>query len=102
MLLVIIIMSYNDLWGFSIEPLILVITLQNRKTLFCVFFLHFRNLPGLKLTWDFLGVNILPREAPGEEEVNKTRPRGQASIGGAAPSQAVPPEPVWALSLQRR
>jgi hypothetical protein len=46
------------LWGFSIDPLSLVITLQNMKTLFCVF-LHFRNLPELKLTWDFLGVNIL-------------------------------------------
>jgi hypothetical protein len=74
---------------------------EQENPVLCVF-LHFRNLPGLKLTWDFLGVNILPREAPGEEEVNETRPRGQASIGGAAPSQAVPPEPVWALSLQRR
>jgi hypothetical protein len=41
-------MICNDLWGFFIEPLILVITLQNRKTLFCVF-LRFRNLPKLKL-----------------------------------------------------
>jgi hypothetical protein len=73
MLLVVIIMFYNVLWGFSIDPLILVITLQ--KTLFCVF-LSFGNLPELKLTWDYWSVNILSREAPGEEEVNKTRPWG--------------------------
>jgi hypothetical protein len=76
-------MFYNVLWGFSIDPLILVITLQNRKTLFCVF-LRFRNLLGLKLTWNFLGVNILPREAPGGEEVNEMSPRGQTSTGGTS------------------
>jgi hypothetical protein len=92
MLLVVIIMFYNVLQGFSIDPpyfgynsaVILVITLQNRKTLFCVF-LCFRDLPVLKLTWDFSGVNILPREATRGEEINKTRPRGQTSIGGMGP-----------------
>jgi hypothetical protein len=39
----------------------------------------------LKLTWDILGVNILPREAPGEEEVNEMRPRGKMSIDGTGP-----------------
>jgi hypothetical protein len=38
---------------FSIDPLILVITLQDRKTLFCVF-LSFRDLPRLKLTFGAL------------------------------------------------
>jgi hypothetical protein len=47
----------------------------NSGTLFCVF-LRFRNLPELKLTWDFSGVNILPREAPGKEEVNEMGPSG--------------------------
>jgi hypothetical protein len=74
-------MFYRD---FSSILLILVITMQDRKTLFCVF-LHFKDLPGLKLTWDFLGINILPREAPGGEEVNETRPRVQMSLGGAGP-----------------
>jgi hypothetical protein len=37
MLLVVIVMFYNDLWGFSIDPLILVITLQNRKPCFAYF-----------------------------------------------------------------
>jgi hypothetical protein len=40
------------------------------ETLFCVF-LRFRDLSGLELTWDFLDINILPREAPGAQEVNK-------------------------------
>jgi hypothetical protein len=62
--------------NFPSMPLILVITLQDNKTLFCVF-LSFRDLPGLKLTHDFWSVNNLLREVPGEEEeVNKTRPRG--------------------------
>jgi hypothetical protein len=37
------------------------------------------------LTWDFPGVNILPREAPIAQEVNGERPRGQMSTGGAGP-----------------
>jgi hypothetical protein len=65
-------MFYGD---FPSIPLILVTTVQTRKTLFCIF-LSFRNLPELKLTWDFWSVNILSREAPREEEVNETRPRG--------------------------
>jgi hypothetical protein len=45
----IIIIFYNDLCGFLSILLILIITLQNRKTLFYVF-LRFRDLPRLKLT----------------------------------------------------
>jgi hypothetical protein len=55
-----------------------------QENLFCVF-LRFRDLFGLKLTWDFSGVNILPQEEPGGEEVNETRPRGQTSTCGAGP-----------------
>jgi hypothetical protein len=69
---------------FPSTPLIFVITLQNKKTLFCVF-LCFRNLPKLKLTWDILGVNNLSREPSREEEVNKMDPRGQTSTGGMGP-----------------
>jgi hypothetical protein len=85
MLLVVIIIYYNDLHGFSIDPLILVITLQNKKTLFCVF-LSFRKLPELKLTWEFLGVNILPRDAPGAQEVNEGGHEAQKSIVARAPA----------------
>jgi hypothetical protein len=42
-------MFYGD---FPPIPLILVITPQDRKTLFSIF-LSFRDLPGLELTWDF-------------------------------------------------
>jgi hypothetical protein len=56
----------------------------------------------LKLIWDFLGINILPREEPGEEEVNEMGPRGQTKHGGAALGQAAPPMPVWALNLRFR
>jgi hypothetical protein len=53
----VIIMFCIDLWGFFIDPLILVITLQNRIYLFCVF-CRFRDLPELKLSEDFYDVNI--------------------------------------------
>jgi hypothetical protein len=42
----VIIMFCIDLWKFSIDPLILIITLQNRKTLVCIFW-HFRDLSEL-------------------------------------------------------
>jgi hypothetical protein len=58
MLLVFIIIFYNVLWGFSIDPPYFGYNSVGQKTLFCVF-LSFRDLPGLKLTWDFLSVNIL-------------------------------------------
>jgi hypothetical protein len=54
-----IIMFCIDLWGFSIDPLIFVITLHNRKHLVCVF-LRFRDLPELKRSEDFSGVSIFP------------------------------------------
>jgi hypothetical protein len=69
MLLGVMIMFYGD---FPSIPLILVIT---RQTLFCVF-LSFKNLPELKLTHDFWSINILPREASGDQEAHKMRPRG--------------------------
>jgi hypothetical protein len=74
-------MIYGD---FLSIPLILVITLQNRKTLFCVF-LRFRDLPRLKLTWDFSGINILPREAPRGQEVNLGGHEAHLSTHGAGP-----------------
>jgi hypothetical protein len=77
-------------------PLILIITLQDRKTLFCIF-LSLRDLPGLKLTWDFWSINILSRETPDEEEVNKTRRRGRMSTGGAGPLAGRATHARWGL-----
>jgi hypothetical protein len=85
MLLVVIIMFYNVLWGFSIDPPYFgYYSIEQENPVLRIFFC-FRDLPRLKLTWDFSGVNILPREAPRGEEVNEARPRGQTSIGGAGP-----------------
>jgi hypothetical protein len=69
---------------FQSIPLILVITQQNRKTLFCVF-LRFRNLPKLKLTWDFSGVNILSREPSGAREVYEGGNEAQTGTSGMGP-----------------
>jgi hypothetical protein len=84
MLLVVIIMFYNVLWGFFIDPSYFGYNSTEQENP-VLRILRFRDLPGLKLTWDFSGFNILPREAPREEEVNGTRPRGQTSTGGAGP-----------------
>jgi hypothetical protein len=43
------------------------------------------DLPGLKLTWNFSGINILPREAPEAQEVKEGGNEGQPSIGGVGP-----------------
>jgi hypothetical protein len=89
-------MIYGD---FPSIPLILVITLQNRKPQFYVF-LRFKNLPELKLTWDFSGVNILSREPSRRQEVNNVGHNGKRAQVARAPGQAVPPIPVWATRLR--
>ena len=62
--------------GISLRvPLILVITLQDRKTLFCVFF-SFRDLYGLKLTGDFLRINIFQYMTKLSFEITQTEPGG--------------------------
>jgi hypothetical protein len=59
MLLVVIIMIYNVLWGFSIDPPYFGYNSAGQKKP-CFAYLSFRNLSELKLTWDFWSVNILP------------------------------------------
>jgi hypothetical protein len=74
-------------------PFILVITLQDRKTLFCVFF-SFRDLYGLKLIGDFSWTNILRKGAPGALEPRETSHEAQKSTGGAGPG---PGHTTWPL-----
>jgi hypothetical protein len=75
MLLGVMIMFYNILWGFFIDPPYFGYNPAKQETLFCVF-LSFTNLPELKLTHDFWSVNILLREAAGDQEAHERRPRG--------------------------
>jgi hypothetical protein len=56
--------------------------LQNRKTLVCVFWC-FKSLFELKLTWDFLDINILSWEPSGAQEANEGGHEIQTSTGGA-------------------
>jgi hypothetical protein len=49
-----------------------------------------------QITWDFWSVNILSREAPGEE-VNKTRPKGQTSTCGTGPLPGRATHTHWGL-----
>jgi hypothetical protein len=73
-----VISCYNhDLWGFSIDLPYFDYNSAEQENLFCVF-LGFRNLPELKLTWDFSGVNILSRRQRG-------RPHGPLEIGWHGP-----------------
>jgi hypothetical protein len=78
MLLVVIIMFYNVLWGFSIEPPCFM-GIFHRTSL-------------------FLFYNV----SPGREEVNEMRPNGQTRQVAWVPGQAVPPYLVWASSLRCR
>ena len=52
-------------------PLILVITLQDKKPLFCVFF-SFRDLYGLKLTRDFSRIIIFQNMMIRSFEITQT------------------------------
>ena len=63
-------------------PFIWVITLQNRKTLVCVFF-TFRDLYEVKLTWDFWSVTFSSEEAPWALEAHLERPEARKRPGGA-------------------
>jgi hypothetical protein len=70
---------------FQSITLILVITLQNRKTLFCVF-LCFRNLPELKLNWVFLALifyheNLLEHKKSTREATRAKRDQVAWALG---------------------
>jgi hypothetical protein len=79
-----VISCYNHvLWGFSIDPPFCYNPAEQENPVLHIF--YFGDLSGLKLTWEISGVNILPREAPGGEEVNETRLGGQMGTGGTGP-----------------
>ena len=61
-------------------PFILVITLQDRKPLFCVFF-SFRDLYGLKLTGDFSRINIFQYMTIRSIEMKQTESGGRKEQG---------------------
>jgi hypothetical protein len=89
-------MIYEDFPSIS---LILVITLENRKTLFCVF-LRFMNLPELKLTRDFSGINIYHDNHLEDKKSTRETMRAKQGQVAWASGQAMPPMPVWASSLR--
>jgi hypothetical protein len=101
MLLVVIIMFYNVLWGFSINPPYFGYNSVGQENS-VLRILSFRDLPRLKLAWDFWSVNILSRETPEEEEVNEMRPRGRWVQVAWAPCQAALPMLIGASSLRCR
>jgi hypothetical protein len=61
-----------------------VITLQNKKTLFYVFW-YFKDLSELKLTEDFYIVNILSQKASRDQEVNEEVHEAQIGTCGVGP-----------------
>jgi hypothetical protein len=73
-----------DLWGFSIDPSYFGYNSAEQETVFSVFW-RFRDLSELKLIEDFYGINILPREASGDQEVKEEGHEAQTSIGGVGP-----------------
>ena len=77
--------------GISLRiPLILVITLKDRKTFFCVFF-RFRDLYGLKLTGDFSRIIIFQYMTKHSFEITQTElGRGKEDRWRAHPLGAPP------------
>jgi hypothetical protein len=85
MLLVVIIMICNDLWGFSIDtPYLGYNSAEQENPVLCIF--TFREPSRTQIAWDFSGVNILSREPSGAQEVNKGDHGSQTRPGGAGPS----------------
>ena len=85
---------------FQMIPLILVITLQDRKTLFCVFF-SFRDLYGLKLTGDFSRIIIFQYMTKHSCEITQTETRRGKEDRWCAHPLGAPPmllEPSGLLS----
>jgi hypothetical protein len=62
---------------------------EQENPVLCI--LMFQHRRELKLTWDFLRVNILSREPSGAQEVNKVGHEGQTRLGGAGPRPRQPP-----------
>jgi hypothetical protein len=75
---IIFILIYGDL---PMIHFIWFITLQNRKTPFCVYF-TFREIYGVKLTWDFWSIIFSSAEAPWALEAHMERPEGRKRPGG--------------------
>jgi hypothetical protein len=84
MLLDVIIMLFIDLWRFSTDPPYFGYnSIEQENPVLCI--LRFRNLLELKLTWDFLGINILSQEAAGDQEVNERGHEAQTRPSGVGP-----------------
>ena len=69
---------------FQMIPLILVITMQDKKTMFCVFF-SFRDLYGLKLTGDFSRIIIFQYMTKLSFGITETESRSRKEQGWHAP-----------------
>ena len=88
--------------GISLRiPLILVITLQDRKTLFCVFF-RFRDLYGLKLTGDFSRIIIFQNMTIRSFEITQTESRRGKGDRWRAHPLGAPPMLLGSSSLLSR
>jgi hypothetical protein len=80
-------------------PFIWFITLQSRKTLFCVF-LSFRDLTELKWTWAFSRINIFANGAISALEVHEGAHEARTRPGGAVTPLTAPPVlvPSWSIA----
>jgi hypothetical protein len=84
MLLDVIIMFCINLWGFSIDsPYFGYNSAEQENHVLRI--LMFQGPSGTQIDLGFSGVNILSREACGDQEVNKEGHEAQTSTGGAGP-----------------
>jgi hypothetical protein len=89
-------MIYGD---FLSIPLILVITMQNRKTLLCVF-LYFK-IPGSNWPVIFLALIFYHKKHLEKKKSMRWGPGAKRAQVAWTPGQAMPPMLKWASSLQR-
>jgi hypothetical protein len=78
-------MFYNDLWEFPSIPLIFGYNSTEQENPIMRIF-TFQGPSRTKLTWDFSGINILPREAPGAQEFNEGATRAKRAKVAQAPA----------------
>jgi hypothetical protein len=91
MLLFVIIMFYNDLWGFFIDPPYFGYnSAEQENPVLCI--LRFRDLLGLKLTWDFRALIFYHGKHLEEKKSMRRGPWAKRTQMARAPCQAAD---VW-------
>jgi hypothetical protein len=92
-------MFYNNLWGFTNDPLYLVYNCRTGKPCIAYFF-TFTDLYGVRFIWNFWSVTFSSGEAAWALEAHLERPEGQKNQV-ARPNFLVVPPMLFQSSIAR-